>query len=115
MKYSTEERVKIALRRGEALARSRDRRIGRGLSASAGVLFAILVLVICMLPGGASASSPGSVYGAFLLSAEAGGYILSAVIAFLLGVAVTLACMARKKSRSDTRKFDSEDDSEETP
>ena len=39
----------------------------------------------------------GSVYGAFLLSQEAGGYVMTAVIAFALGVAVTLLCLRLQK------------------
>ena len=52
----------------------------------------LLVLVIGLFPGSGTAPA-GSVYGAFLLSAEAGGCVLAAVIAFALGVAVTLLCL----------------------
>ena len=34
-----------------------------------------------------------SVYGAFLLPAEAGGYVLAAVAAFAMGVIITIACI----------------------
>lgn len=115
MRYTTEERVEIALRRGTALARKRERSARRRLSCLSGILFAMLLAVIWTLPEGRSASAPGSVYGAFMLSAQAGGYLLTALIAFLLGVAVTLLCVRRKRPAPPARKGDSNDDSEVTP
>ena len=100
VKYTTDEFVSLALRRG---AEKRNRRVCRRLSGTAGVLLAALVLVIGALPGGASASLPGTVYGAFLLSAQAGGVVLAAVLAFLLGVAVTLLCVKRKTNKENCK------------
>ena len=67
----------------------------------------LLVLVIGLFPGSGTASA-GSVYGAFLLSREAGGYVLAAVIAFALGVCVTLLCARKKENNTQS-------DKEETP
>ncbi len=95
MKYTRDEFVSLALRRG---AEKRSRRACRRLSGTVGVLLTALVLVICALPGGTGAAMQCSVYGAVLLSAEAGGVVLAAVVAFLLGVAVTLLCVKRKNA-----------------
>ena len=59
----------------------------------------LLVLVIGLFPGSGTAYA-GSVYGAFLLSRKAGGYVLAAVIAFALGVCVTLLCARKKKNNT---------------
>ena len=67
----------------------------------------LFFLVIGLFPGSGTASA-GSVYGAFLLSREADGYVLAAVIAFALGVCVTLLCARKKKNKTQS-------DKEETP
>ena len=102
MKYTTEEALEQIRRRREQIVARRDRRVFRILSGSAGALFAALVLVIAVIPGKIGVTSAGSVYGSFILSPEAGGYVLAAVIAFVLGVCVTLLCMhVRKKKLND--------------
>lgn len=107
MKYTTEEALAEILRRSERVSIRRDRRVCRVLSCAAGALMCLLVLVIGLFPGSGTASA-GSVYGAFLLSREAGGYVLAAVIAFALGVCVTLLCARKKKNNTQS-------DKEETP
>lgn len=104
MKYTTEEAVAEIMRRSDQIIIRRDRRACRRLSGAAGALLTALVLVIALLPETAAPAYNGSVYGSFLLSAEAGGYVLAAVIAFALGVAVTLLCLKRKKLSSEDKK-----------
>ena len=99
MKYTTEEALAEIMRRSEGIVLRRNRRSCRRLSGAAGALFAVLVLVIALLPGRTEAASIGSVYGSFLLSAESGGYVLASVIAFTLGVVVTLLCLKMKKQK----------------
>ncbi len=49
-----------------------------------------------------SAATPeGSVYGSYLLSEEAGGYVLTGVLAFLLGIAFTLLCLSLRNKRQN--------------
>ena len=104
MKYTTEEALAEIMRRSDQIIIRRDRRACRRLSGAAGALLTALVLVIALLPETAATAYNGSVYGSFLLSAEAGGYVLAAVIAFALGVAVTLLCLKRKKLSSEDKK-----------
>ena len=99
MKYTTKEALEQIMSRRERIVRQRDRRISRILSGTAGVMFAALVLEIALLPGKPGVESSGSVYGSFILSPEAGGYVLAAVIAFALGVCVTLLCLHRRKKK----------------
>ena len=100
MKYTSEEALAEIMRRSEQITILREnRRACKRFSAAAGALFAVLVLVIALMPGKAGITSAGSVYGAFLLSQQAGGYVLASVIAFTLGVAVTLLCLNLKKQK----------------
>ena len=106
MKYTTEEALAEIMRRSEQVSIRRNRRACRVLSVAAGALTLLLVLVIGLFPGGGTGSGR-SLYGAFLLSREAGGYVLAAVIAFSLGVVVTLLCLNRRKQ--ETHEHNKED------
>ena len=99
MKYTTDEALAEIMKRRDQIILRRDRRACRMLSGMVGTLFAVLVLMIAILPGKTGAASTGSVYGSFLLSQEAGGYVLAAVVAFVLGVMVTLLCLKLKNQR----------------
>jgi len=98
LKYTTDESLEIVLQRRRQILARRDRQVRRSLGGAVGVLSAALVLLICLMPGGADTAASRSVYGAFLLSREAGGYVLVSVIAFVLGAAVTLFCLHRRRS-----------------
>lgn len=113
MKYTTEEALAEILRRSDQAVIRRSRRACRLLSGLSGALLAALALVIAALPEGPAAGSSGSVYGAFLLSREAGGYVLAAVIAFVLGVLVTMLTLRLKKGKH--RRSDDQFTEEETP
>lgn len=96
MKYTSEEALAEVMRRSDRIVLRRSRRSCRILSGASALLTAILLLVICNMPGGSDSVFTGTVYGSFLLSAEAGGYVLAAVLAFVLGVSVTLLCVKKK-------------------
>ena len=100
MKYTTEEALEEIMRRREEIVIRRERREFRILSGAAGALFALLILVTAAVHEKPEFVSAGSVYGAFLLGQEAGGYVLTAVIAFVLGVTVTLLCIKFKNLRN---------------
>ena len=97
MKYTTEEALTEIMRRKNQIVLRRSRRSCQVLSGVSAVLMAFLLLVICMMPGSPGSAFTGTVYGSFLLSAEAGGYVLAAVLAFILGVVITLLIQNRKK------------------
>ncbi len=101
MKYTTDEALAEIMRRSDQIIIRRDRRTCRRLSGAAGTLLTALVLVIALLPETAAPAYNGSVYGSFLLSAEAGGYVLAAVIAFALGVVITLLCLRYRRRRTN--------------
>ena len=98
MKYTTEAALHEVLRRKEQITFRRCRNTLRALSGIVGILFVLLVGMIAFSPDGVLFAPEGTVYGSFLLSAEAGGYVAAAVIAFALGVCVTLLCLRRHKT-----------------
>lgn len=102
MKYTTEEALTEIMRRKNQIVLRRNRRSCQVLSGVSTMLMAFLLQIICVMPGSPGSAFTGTVYGSFLLSAESGGYVLASVIAFTLGVAVTLLCLKMKKS--STRK-----------
>ncbi len=102
MKYKPEEALSEILRRSERVTLRRKRRSCQRLGGICGALLAVLVLGITVMPGKNSATSVSSVYGSFLLSREAGGYVLIALIAFALGIAVTLLCLNHRKKQKET-------------
>lgn len=101
MKYTPEEEFQEILRRSGALRKKKDRRISGLLAGSSAALFALLVLCISALTGNGSPEGFRSVYGAFLLPAEAGGYVLVAVAAFAAGAAVTAWLLWKRNRKKD--------------
>lgn len=102
MKYTPDEALSQILRRSERIALRRKRRSCQRLGGICSALLAVLALGITVMPEKLSVTSAGSVYGSFLLSREAGGYVLIGLIAFVLGVAVTLLCLHYRKNQNKT-------------
>ena len=102
MKYTNEEMVSEILKRSDKVRDERRKRNSLYLGTASAVLLAALIAVIGFMPTGMSGGyTENTMYGAFLLGREAGGYVLAAVIAFVLGVTVTL--LAVKRRGADTR------------
>ncbi len=112
MRYGKEEALTEILRRSEQIACRRSRQQCRALFGAAGVLLAALAAVIAFVPGQGALLQEGSVYGAFLLSAEAGGYVLSAVVAFLLGIVVTLLSLRMQRANREKNSMETSDKEE---
>ena len=89
MKYSEQEQLNQILIRSEALRRRKDLHAMQGLAVSAASIFCMLAAFIGAL-GRTGSEETRTVYGSFLLSAETGGYVLVALLAFTLGVAITI-------------------------
>lgn len=96
MKYSLDASLQeIQKRRDARLRRRSQRRVG-ALSGSTALLAVLLLAAARQFAGAGAAWASDSVYGAFLLSPAAGGYVLAGVIAFAAGIAVTVLCIARR-------------------
>lgn len=85
MKYNAEEGFEEIKKRGKKIRQRHEQWVRRVLYGSTAILAIALLGVLGMFTG-ASAVGTQTVYGAFLLSAESGGYILTALLAFSVGV-----------------------------
>ena len=103
LKYTPDEALAEIMHRSERIALQRIRRSSQRLTGICSALLAVLVLGITVMPERLAVTSAGSVYGSFLLSREAGGYVLIGLIAFALGVAVTLLCLRYRKNQDATK------------
>ena len=93
MKYTDEEMLSEILKRSVRVCDERRRRACRYLAGAGAALLIALITAISYIPERMAGSyTGGSLYGSLMLGREAGGYILAAVIAFALGVVVTLLC-----------------------
>ena len=98
MKYTEQEQLDDILIRGERLRHRKDRNVTRALSTSVAVLFFALAACIGTL-GGKGVLESRTDYGSFLLSAETGGYVLTAVIAFVAGVITAVLIQRHRKAK----------------
>lgn len=99
MKYTAEEELNEIMRRSKKVTLRRERRKVQLQAGVTGVFSLLAVVALIFLPEGTMMTSEESVYGSFLLAKESGGYVLVALISFILGVMVTLLCVRYRKLR----------------
>ena len=98
MKYSREEAIKEIRSRKNALQEKDDRRKLSVLSVLSAVLLCSTVVILSGISGDpSSVVLAGSGFGAMLVNADVGGYILAGVIAFMAGVIITVMCVRHKR------------------
>ena len=105
MKYNTDDAMKEVLRRSELLIKKQHQKKLYLLSASSIMMFLALVMIIPLFSGGGTPEVMGTVYGSYLLPAEAGGYVITAVIAFIIGTVTTLLCLRYKKNHKKRKEI----------
>ena len=91
--YDTKERVIRAKERADRLIRKREKRIIGGMSTLCLMLSCCLAGIIGKLSEGRGGAVVQGMNGATLLSESTGGYVLVAVISFLVAVVFTLLCV----------------------
>lgn len=96
MKYTQQEQMEKIMARGAELRKKKENRVTGILAASATALTVLLVICIGAV-GKMGSASPGAAYGSFLLNEKAGGYVLVAVIAFVLGAILTGLILLRRR------------------
>ncbi len=95
---STDEQLRLIRNRASGLRLRRERRLRRGAAAGCLLLAAALGL---LLPGtgGSAVIGGGAVYGSIILTSPALSYIVIAILAFILGVCVTLLCLHHRSRK----------------
>ena len=89
---SSEERINHVHMRVREIKRTRDKRIKVSSGCLCVVLLSSLVTMIGTFTTRYSASDNPALYtGASLLDSSAGGYVLTAVVAFMAGVVITVS------------------------
>ena len=95
MEYTTERALEEIIRRRKQVKRRRERKRCAVFAGMSCFLFAVLTLMINMIPVKSDAYSLGTAYGSFLLSPQEGGYVFTAVIAFAAGVSIAVYALRR--------------------
>ena len=110
MNLSVEETAKEVRKRILIIERKKKAKKMSAIYGSASAfVFSLMVVVMQRLGVFGAEEGEESVYGSFLLSKEAGGYVLVGVICFVLAVIITLICVNRRKTRSEDLERNKED------
>lgn len=99
MKYTLDEEMAEIKKRSKRVIYKNNQRSARILGVMTSAVFAVLVLLLAFIPERTMETTGDSVYGALLLGNDAGGYVLIATAAFILGVMVTLLIHKHKAIR----------------
>ena len=99
MKYTTEEALREIQIRGKKIRRRHERRVTHILSVSVVISFVALFAVISAFSG-TLVSKEETSYGSFVLSKEAGGFVLAAVIGFIVGSVFTFVVRYFKEKKN---------------
>ena len=91
LRYSLEESVDRVRIRSDDIIKRKRKHTTMALSAGITVLSLMLIVSVYELAGFGNPVIDESVYGSYMLSQNAGGYVLVAVIAFTLGIIIAAA------------------------
>ena len=97
---TAEERLEMMHSRAHAIKRERDAAWVKALGGATGALALCLVTLLSVMGKGGHDITGAGYAGTSLLSEDAGGYVLVAVIAFAVGVAIT-AILIRYRKKDD--------------
>lgn len=99
MRGDIDEMLHEVTSRSEKIRKKTEQKIIRIMSFTSCVLGLSLVCVISVLSQYGGAEGTPSVYGSTLIAETAGGYVIVAVISFLLGVLVTYITQRYRRKR----------------
>ena len=110
MKYTTEEALSEIEKRSREIEKAEDKKNGMLLSAATFCLTLVLIPLIAVYGNAGTVTGAGSAYGSFFIAAEYGGYVLTALVSFVAGVALTLLIRNRQRHAEEEKK-DEDDNS----
>ena len=96
MRTAEERKMRLHERASELRREGLKKAVLRAAWSSLSLIIALTTAVIGF-SGGASVLTDGNLAGSSLLSDSAGGYVLTAVIAFTAAVVITVILMKRRK------------------
>ena len=86
MKYSNEEAAVEIMKRSKKLIQRKQRRVHTAFACSFMLLLTAIVTSIVGVSSRSVSDTTETLYGSFLLSQQAGGYVLVAILAFICGM-----------------------------
>ncbi len=95
------DRLDAMHKRAEELRRKRDMLVMRALGTASALLFVSLIGVMTLLESAGHSVSAEGLYGTSMLNESTGGYILVAIISFMLAVVITVLCFKIKEYKKD--------------
>ena len=105
MKYSLDESMHEFEKRIEILQKKRQKRLSRVLMSGVGMMSVVLIVALSIVIGPTTPGQGERLYGSFLLSQDAAGYVIIALIAFILGILLTVTVLY-KNGRLKPRKHE---------
>ena len=100
---SGEERVREMHRRAAELKKTRDRGLLLASGSLSGLLCAMLLCLILHLQGLSGGYAEELFAASSLLSEDAGGYVLVAVVFFMLGVVISVLLIRYQRKRPEQK------------
>ena len=98
---STDEQLRLLKSRAAALRQKRQRRARLGVTAAACLALVAALSSLLSLEGGTVLMQGDAAFGSMILLSPRLGTIVVAILAFALGVGVTLLCVGCRKQRGE--------------
>ena len=106
MKYDMDETCREVIKRGKKMRALRLKKNVEHFSVATAVLAVMVVIVNAWAGGTATMGTVAHTsFGATLLYADSGVYMLVGIIAFALGVAITMLCVHFKDKKQEDRRM----------
>lgn len=102
MSYSSLEALEQVLKRRDHLRKKREQRRLACFSLSLCAILLVLTLTVSSTPVALRDGAETAAMGSFLLEPRTGGFFAAVVLAFLLGVLITLLCIRKKMNGGKT-------------
>ena len=99
-----EELIRKVHKRAEELREKREKRVTAALFTGGGILGTAAAAIVVSVSAPQHSLTESGMAGASLLSENVGGSVLAAILAFLAGVFVTIACMRYRQKREEDEK-----------
>lgn len=103
MEYNYDEMFNEVMNRRDSIRRRREKRIDVALTVTSVLMVVFMASALLMRPRMTTTVQTPTTYGALMVSSSNGVFVLVAVAAFILGIAVTLLSVRNQKRNKDKR------------